>query len=112
MVELLNLSESEILALNELTMSIRRHWSAARIKLFGSKATGGFDAESDVDILVLLPCSVTETIRKQIVRKVFEINLAFETNITTLIVSEHEWNNSPLTFLPIHSTIEREGVVL
>ena len=76
MVESLNLSESELLALNELTMSIRRHWPAARSRLFGSEATGGFDAESDVDVLVLLPCPVTETIRRQIVHKVFEINLS------------------------------------
>jgi uncharacterized protein len=112
MGELLNLLENELLALNELTMSIRRLWPSARIKLFGSKATGSFDAESDVDVLILLPCPVSETIRRQIVHKVFEINLAFESNITTLIVSEQEWNSSPLTFLPIHSTIEKEGVVL
>lgn len=109
---LLRLTENEIIALTELTTALRELWPQARIKLFGSKATGTFDAESDVDVLVLLPCSVTETIRKQIIHKVFEINLAHESNISVLIVSGEEWDSSIFSFLPIHSFIEQEGVSL
>jgi uncharacterized protein len=112
MQELLNLTENEIVALTELTKAIRELWPPARIKLFGSKATGTFDAESDVDVLVLLPCPVDATIRKQIIHKVFEINLAHESNISVLIVSGEEWDSSVFSFLPIHSFIEQEGVSL
>jgi uncharacterized protein len=112
MLASLNLTGNEILALTELTAAIRRLWPLAKIKLFGSKVTGTFDAESDVDVLVLLPCPVNEAIRKQIVHKVFEINLTYESNISVLIVSEEEWDSSPFSFLPIHGFIEREGVAL
>jgi predicted nucleotidyltransferase len=112
MLESLNLTGNEILALTELTKAIRRLWPLARITLFGSKATGTFDAESDVDVLVLLPCPASEAIRKQIVHKVFEINLAYESNISVLIVSEEEWDSSSFSFLPIHAFIEKEGVAL
>ena len=112
MLESLSLNRNEILALTELITAIRAGWPPARIKLFGSKTTGTFDAESDVDVLVLIPCPVSEAIRKQIVHKVFEINLAYESNISVLILSEEEWDSSRFSFLPIHACIEKEGVAL
>lgn len=112
LIESLNLSKTEILALTELKASMRQRWPLARIKLFGSKATGTSDEESDLDVLSLLPCTVTEEIRTQIVHKVFEINLAHESNMSVLIVSEDEWESSPLSLLPIHASIEQEGIAL
>ena len=112
MLESLNLRKAEILALTEFTEAIRLCWPRAQIKLFGSKATGMSDEESDLDILVLLTCPVSEETRKQIVHKVFEINLFYESNLSVLIVSKDEWGRSPLSLLPIHATIEQEGVAL
>jgi uncharacterized protein len=112
LLESLNLSKAEILALTELKASMRQRWPLARIKLFGSKAAGTSDAESDLDVLLLLPCTVTEEIRTQIVHKVFEINLVHESNMSVLIVSEDEWDRSPLSLLPIHASIEQEGIAL
>ena len=82
------------------------------LKLFGSKVTGGADEESDLDILILLPCEVTTKIRRLIIHKAFDINLAFETNISPLIMAKKEWASDILSFLPIHTSIEEEGVTL
>ena len=112
MLESLNLTTNELLALTELITEVRGLYPSATIKLFGSKATGAFDAESDIDVLVLLPCLVSEAIRKQIVHKILDINLACESNISVLILSEEEWNGSLFSFLPVHGCIEKEGVVL
>jgi len=112
MLESLNLSRHEVMALREFIIAIRQLWPLARIKLFGSKATGTYDSESDVDVLVLLPCSVTEAIRRQIVHRVFEINLLYESNISVMIVSRDEWDSTPLSLLPIHAAIEKEGITL
>lgn len=108
----LNLTKTESLAIDELIAALKTDWPRAKFKLFGSKATGTSDAESDLDILIALPCPITNDIRRQIVHKVFDINLAYGTNISALIVSEDEWQDSPLSLLPIHAFVEEEGITL
>lgn len=108
----LNLTEAEKLALGELIIILKVEWPNAKFKLFGSKASGTFDVESDLDILIALPCPVTNEIRRQIVHKVSDINLSYGTNISALIVSEEEWQNSLLSLLPIHAFVEDEGIPL
>jgi predicted nucleotidyltransferase len=105
-------SESEKDALIKLMSDLRVSWPNAKFKLFGSKVKGLADVESDLDLLVLLPCDVSEDIRRQIIHKVFDINLAFGTNISALIMSEKEWESDIFSLLPIHSFIEEEGVPL
>jgi len=105
-------TKSEIDALSRLIIDIRKSWPKARLKLFGSKLRGTADEESDLDILILLPCEVTEKIRRKIIHKVFDINLTFETNISSLIMAEKEWESKTFSLLPIHECIEEEGVSL
>ncbi len=107
-----NLTKTEKLALEEFITTLKTDWSSAKFKLFGSKVKGTADAESDLDLLIVLPCSITKEIRRQIVHKVFDINLTHGTNISVLIVSEEEWQNAPLSLLPIHAFVEEEGIPL
>jgi predicted nucleotidyltransferase len=108
----LNLTEAEKIALDNLIATLKSDWPFARFKLFRSKVSGTFDAESDLDLLIMLPCPVTNEIRRQIVHKVSDINFAYGTNISEFIVSEEEWQNSPISLLPIHAFVEEEGVSL
>jgi len=108
----LNLTETERLAIDKLLTILRTDWPSAKFKIFGSKVSGTFDEESDLDLLIMLPCPVTNEIRRQIVHKVSDINFAYGTNISALIVSEDDWQNSPLSLLPIHAFVEEEGVSL
>lgn len=105
-------SESEKDALIKLMSDLRVSWPNVKFKLFGSKVKGLADEESDLDLLVLLPCDVSEDIRRQIIHKVFDINLTFGTSISALIMSEKEWESDVFSLLPIHSFIEEEGVPL
>jgi len=106
------LTKSERCALSELIRDVKAFWPGTKFKLFGSKVKGIADEESDLDLLIVLPCDVTEEIRKQIIHKVFEINLTFETNISTLIMAREEWERPPFSLLPIHAYIEEEGITL
>lgn len=105
-------TEEEVQALNKLITELRASWPGVKVKAFGSKVKGIADEESDLDVLILLPCDVTEEIRRQIVYKVFDINLTFETNISTFIMSEEEWESEMISLLPIHAYIEEEGILL
>ncbi|ODS34350.1 MAG: nucleotidyltransferase [Candidatus Scalindua rubra] len=111
-LERLKLTKSEKDALSNLITDIKSSWPDAKLKIFGSKVKGVSDEESDLDILIVLPCDVTEETRRQIIHKVFEINLAFESNISPLIMAEKEWESPRFSLLPIHTFIEEEGVPL
>ena len=106
------LSSQDQGALQELSSFIKANWPQARIKVFGSKIKGTADEESDLDTLIELPLAVTEDIRRQIIYRVFEINLALGTNLSVLIVSQEEWEQGYLSFLPIHIEVEEGGVTL
>ncbi|MEW6657454.1 MAG: nucleotidyltransferase domain-containing protein [Thermodesulfobacteriota bacterium] len=107
-----NLSSQDQNALQELSNFIKAHWPQARLKVFGSKIMGTADAESDLDTLIELPLAITEDVRRQIIHRVFEINLAFGTNLSVLIVSQEEWEQGYLTLLPIHSEVEEGSIPL
>ena len=110
--ETLSLTKAEKLALKAVVTKLKIHWPGVKVLLFGSKVKGTSDEESDLDLLIMLTCPVTEDIRRQIVHMVFDINLHYESNISVLIISQEEWDNSPLSLLPIHADIEEEGILL
>ena len=104
------ISKSEKQALDKLIAELKASWPGVKAKIFGSKVKGIADDESDLDILILLPGEVSEDTRRQIIYKVFDINLAYETNLSPLIMSEGDWEGRPTSLLPIHAFIEEEGV--
>ena len=106
------LSEKEKQTLIKLIAELKASWPAVKVKLFGSKVKGNADEESDLDVLILLPCHISEDIRRRIINKIFDLNLSFETNISPLIMSEKEWEIGFIPLLPIHDYIEEEGVAL
>ena len=106
------LSSQEQQALQELSSFIKAQWPQARVKVFGSKIKGTADEESDLDTLIALPHAVTEDVRRQIIHRVFEINLTNGTNLSVLIVSQEEWEQGYLTLLPIHREVEEGSVTL
>jgi predicted nucleotidyltransferase len=106
------LSKQDQRALQELSTYIKANWPQARVKVFGSKIKGTADEESDLDTLIALPHAVTEDVRRQIIHRVFEINMAHGTNLSVLIVSQEEWEQGYLTLLPIHREVEEGGITL
>jgi predicted nucleotidyltransferase len=111
-IKKLHLTKAEKMALDELMADVRKSWPEARFKLFGSKASGAADPESDLDLFIELEGEITDTLRRQIVHKAFEINLVYESNISVFIVAREEWERGLLTVLPIHAVIEHEGIPL
>src|SRR4030042_3908348 len=104
------ISKSEKQALDKLIAELKASWPGVKAKVFGSNVKGIADEESDLDILILVPGEVSEETRRQIIYKVFDINLTYETNLSALIMSEGEWEGRPTSLLTIHTVIEEEGV--
>lgn len=104
------ISHNEKQALDQLASELNKYRPGIKIKLFGSKVKGTANQESDLDMLILLPSEVTQTLRRQIIHKIFDLNLVFETNISCLIFSEKEWNSERFSKLLFRNIVEEEGV--
>lgn len=84
----------------------------AEIILYGSVARGEETAESDVDLLVLVPQPVTSTLRRAVRARLYNIGLQSDQIITALVRQKSAWYSAPLNYTPLYQTIEREGVQL
>lgn len=103
--------ETALHAVNTLKNRIIAVFGASsEVRLFGSVARRDFSAESDIDILVLLPYPVTVDIEEQIFDMAFDIELEQSVVFGIIVHSKTEWDTSHLTLMPLHQSIQREGV--
>lgn len=91
---------------------ISAEFAVDRIVLFGSVVRGQADEESDVDLLVVLRRPSEPQIRNRISRIILDVNLKYDTNLSSIVVEQQAWDEGPLSVLPIHEEIEEEGIQL
>jgi hypothetical protein len=85
-----------------------------RVVLFGSKARGDFDDESDLDVLVVVRMSDDDYWRywNEIVDVAWGIELAYSIVTSLVIKSEHDYATMREHQLLLARNIERDGVEL
>lgn len=86
--------------------------TTAQVILFGSKARGTDNAESDWDVLVLLEkAKVTFTDEQKIRHRLYEIELEIEEPISTFVYSLSDWNTRH-RITPLFKNVQAEGILL
>ncbi len=106
------LDHSEEAAIKELILQLKQNFNIENIILFGSAARNQKDEESDIDILIITTQPYNRTERHEITDLVFEINLKYGTNISTIVIDKHSWEQGPVSVLPIKEEIDQDGIVL
>ena len=109
-MKVLNIRENEKKALIELKEKLKDVFKNVKIILFGSKARGKFDKESDIDILILLDCPVTSKIEEDISKIAYEIELKYGVVFGKIIENINYWNNPRNKYTPLYQNIEKEGL--
>jgi uncharacterized protein len=99
-------------SLQELHFRLTSQVKIESLVLFGSVARGEADAESDIDLLVLTSELLSHSEQHQITDIVFEINLKYGTNFSTLVVDQKYWDIGLISILPIHTEIINDGVTV
>ncbi len=97
-------------AVLEASAMLREAFPVKEVVLFGSKARGDDDEESDIDLLVLTSQPVSWNERKAINNALYEIQTKYDIIISTLITTVAEWNEGTFSVLPIHGEISDHGV--
>ena len=106
----ISLSHRDRQAIRAAARILRQQFPVDRVVLFGSKARGDDDDESDIDLLVLTSRPLTRAESTQITDALFDLQLALEVVISTLTVPAEEWEHGLYQVLPVRREIEREGV--
>lgn len=82
----------------------------AQIILYGSQARGQAQPESDVDLIVLLDGDVPAAIKKHIHDLLYDVSLAEDVVISSIIKSHYRWNMPISQATPLYQTIQKEGI--
>lgn len=107
-----DLTPNEDQALGELRRRLIELFQTEAIVLFGSRARGEADGESDVDLLILTRDPLTRRERHRITDVIFEVNLHYDTNFSSLVIDRDSWERGPVSVLPIRDEILRDGILV
>ena len=107
----MRLSDNEKNVLVGLVQALRTEFGAEEVILYGSASRDAMDAESDIDLLVVLP-EVNWEIEKRISHVCFDAQLEVGRVFSTLCVTRHELEETPFRATPFVANLHREGVRL
>jgi len=79
--------------------------------LFGSRARGGAERESDIDIFVILNGDVDIKVKEAVYDIAYEIGLKYDAVLDVSVYSREEWDRYR-EVLPFIINVEKEGVVV
>jgi len=106
------LSRRESEGLRLIKAKITAAFPVVDFVLYGSAARGEADDESDVDLMIVVSEPISRFKRHEITDIVFDVNLEFGTNFSTLVVDKESWETGTLSVLPLKDEIMRDGIRL
>ena len=89
---------------------IRANYPTAGIVLYGSQARNQAVPESDIDLLVLLNEDVTSATKRIIRDMLYDISLAEDSVISTIVRSYDTWNSPISKATLLYRIIQQEGI--
>ncbi|OQY30357.1 MAG: hypothetical protein B6244_00420 [Candidatus Cloacimonetes bacterium 4572_55] len=98
--------------IDQFKKNVARKICVERFILFGSRARGDADPDSDMDILIITPDPLTSQIEDMISDCAWEAGIREEVVIMPVIMSRHEWEDGPERHSLLARAIRKEGVVV
>ncbi|MHB1679229.1 MAG: nucleotidyltransferase domain-containing protein [bacterium] len=105
------MTEKEITILKEFKDKLSEKIKFYKITLFGSRARGDYNEDSDYDVFIVVD-KLTPDVRKYIRSCAWEIEFENEIIINTVIVDEKVLSKMKYDNVNLLKSIEKEGVSL
>ena len=96
--------------LSRVKVAVHEVAPGASVWLYGSRARGTAGPDSDWDILVLVSGPVTEQRRQAIRHRLYEVEWATDTVLSSIIHSSSEWSRPPLSATPFHKSVSKDAI--
>ena len=106
-----NLKANEAAVLARLKEELERIPGFVQVKLFGSKARGDSDWESDIDVLVVLEACNRKT-RNAIYDLCYDLSVDYSVVLAPVIYARTEFESELTKVTPFYQAVAREGVPL
>jgi len=107
----MELTLQERALLDQLARDLRERFGATDVRLYGSAASSGLTADSDIDLYIIVP-HLTWPIEQAICDRCYEVTLTCGRLIAPCIFSQEELANSALRASPLVRAVEQMSVAL
>lgn len=97
------------LLLSKCKDAIRTADPSARIILYGSRARGDAEPESDFDLMIIINDEVSLEKEDYYRNLLFPIELESGAVLTVLVVDEKSWNSALYRTMPFYKNVRQEG---
>jgi len=98
------------LLLQKLKAKVAEHLLLRRLVLFGSRARGDSEPDSDIDVLVVLDGSVSRETEEYVRLRAWELSYENGVVIFPLVVGRAEWEEGPTSASPLAVAVGSEGI--
>ncbi len=99
-------------ALTALKRRLKKRTPLQRIVLFGSRARGDHDPDSDMDVLVILDDGADASSRRTVSDCAWETSLEQGVLVVPVVYSRHDWEDGPERSSLLAQAIDAEGITV
>ncbi|MFH1963718.1 MAG: nucleotidyltransferase domain-containing protein [bacterium] len=103
------MSKDDLEIAKKLRGELKKQFNKIDVMVYGSRARGDSEPDSDLDVCVIVD-NFNKTTRDKVFTIAWELSLEEGVVITPLIFGQKEWQNSPIIESPIYKNIQREGI--
>ncbi len=105
-------TEQETALLDQIRETVRAIEPDAQVILYGSRARGDSEPDSDWDILVLLDGPIDSERKRAVSHRLYELEWETGTVLSPVIRERAQWESSLYRAMPFHWNVIREGIAL